>query len=380
MRGPLTDDAREKAPLPEIAAELNKALGMVRPAVRETPGYVPGLQPSAGMRVVKLNTNENPYPPSPKVIEAVTRAVGESLRLYPSPKGDALREEAARLYGLSPSQILCGNGSDEILGLIMRTFIGEGDTVAFFRPSYSLYPVLATLTKARTTVIDLPRVSSTDEVSRIPIPAPGAKLFFLSTPNSPYGFGFPTSWIAGLLSRFKGVVVADEAYVDFAPENSLPLLAENPRLIIVRTFSKTYSLAGARLGFAFAHKRLIEEMMKLKDSYNVSRLAQAAGAAALADQEYLARTRDLIIATRARFSKNLREMGFSVVPSDSNFVFSVPPSGVEAGALFERLFEKGFLVRHFKNPEIKDGLRISIGTDGDMDALADALGELIHVR
>jgi histidinol-phosphate aminotransferase len=360
--------------------ELQSALRRVRRAVRETPGYVPGLQPSAGMRVVKLNTNENPYPPSPKVIEAVTRAAGESLRLYPNSKGDALREEAARLYGLSPSQILCGNGSDEILGLVMRTFIGEGETVAFFRPSYSLYPVLAALSRAKTAVIDLRRIHSGDEISRIPIPEPRAKLFFLSTPNSPYGFQFPTAWIARLLSRFQGVVVADEAYVDFAPETSLPLLEGNPRLIIVRTLSKTYSLAGARLGFAFAHEKIVDEMMKLKDSYNVSRLAQAAGIAALADQEYLEKTRGLVLATRARFSKRLREMGFTVIPSDSNFVFAVPPSGVEAGALFERLFERGFLVRHFKNPEIKDGLRISIGTDGDMDALTEALGELIHGR
>jgi histidinol-phosphate aminotransferase len=319
------------------------------------------------------------------VIEAITRAAGDSLRLYPSPKGDALRDGAARLYGLTREQILCGNGSDEILGLIMRTFIGEGDTVAYFRPSYSLYPVLAALSKARTVPVDLPRVALTEEVARIPVPAPKAKLFFLSTPNSPYGFVFPTAWIARLLRGFKGIVVADEAYVDFAPETSLPLLAQSPRLIIARTFSKTYSLAGARLGFAFAHPAVVEEMMKVKDSYNVSRLAIEAGAAALADQEYLSETRSRVIATRGRFTERLRGMGFTVVPSDANFIFTVPPGaasgmGHTAKALYERLLTRGFLVRYFTYPEISDGLRISMGTDADMDALSKTIEEELDAR
>ncbi len=376
----MKDKTKGAAPEVSIQPELESAFGFVRRCVRETPGYVPGLQPKPGSRMVKLNTNENPYPPSPMVIEAVKRATDDSLRLYPSPKSDPLREEAARLYGLSTDQILCGNGSDEILGLLMRTFIDEGDTIAYFRPSYSLYPVLAALTRARTAVFPLERAPFAQGAGGPAVPNPRAKIFFLSTPNAPYGFAFPNAWISRLLETFKGIVVTDEAYVDFAPESSLPLLKNNPRLIIVRTLSKTFSLAGMRIGFAFAHSRIIEEMSKTKDSYNVSRLAQAAGAAALRDTAYLKETRDRIMRTRASFSARLKEMGFTVYPSDSNFVFTVPPAGSAAKTLFDRLFARGFLVRYFTAPEIADGMRISIGSEKDMDALCAALKEETHGR
>jgi len=366
---------------PETAgnnAAVEEALGYVRGCVRETPGYVPGLQPKPGERLVKLNTNENPFPPSPRVLDAVKRAADGMLRLYPSPRGDALREEAAKLYGLSPAHVLCGNGSDEILAMIMRTFVSEGDTISFFRPSYSLYPVLAALARARTVTAPLPRDAFARGIDGLPVPSPRAKVFFLSTPNSPYGFAFPTEWIKRLLSSFPGIVVADEAYVDFAPESSLPLLAENPRLIAVRTLSKTFSLAGMRVGFAFAHEKLVEQMMKVKDSYNLSRLAQEAGRAALADRAYLAETRDRIKATRKTFSDRLTGLGFAVVPSDANFVFAVPPAGATARSLYQRLLSRGFLVRFFEAEEISDGLRISIGTESDMEALAKEMEEAVH--
>ena len=354
--------------------ELERALGLVRSAVRDTPGYVPGLQPK-GVKLVKLNTNENPYPPSPHVIEAIRKAAGDTLRLYPSPDGDILREEASRLYGLDPEAVLCGNGSDEILSLIYRTFVGEGDAVSFFTPSYSLYPVLAAISRARTVIIPLPR-----QVEGLQVPSPKAKVFFLSTPNSPYGFSFPTSWIAELLGKFQGIVVADEAYVDFAPESSLPLLKDNPRLIVVRTLSKTFSLAGMRIGFAFAHPALIKEIRKVKDSYNVSRLAQEAGAAALRDREYLAMTRDKIIATRNALTTTLEGLGFTVPRSDANFVFAAAPRGADAKALYEKLLSRGYLVRYFTQPEISDGLRISIGTDEVMRGLVKVLEVVLHGR
>jgi histidinol-phosphate aminotransferase len=358
--------------------ELELALSYVRGCVRETPGYVPGLQPKPGQRLVKLNTNENPYPPSPKVIEAVKHAVDDTLRLYPSPRGDALREEAARLYGLSPAHVLCGNGSDEILAIVMRTFVSEGDTISYFRPSYSLYPVLASFARARIEVVPLPRDAFARGVDGLPVPSPKAKVFFLSTPNSPYGFFFPTEWIRRLLASFPGIVVADEAYADFAPESSLPLLSQNPRLIVARTLSKMFSLAGMRIGFAFAHEKLVEQMMKVKDSYNVSRLALEAGCAALADRAYLAETRDKIMATRTAFSARLTALGFSVVPSDANFVFTVPPAGITSRALYERLLSRGYLVRYFETEGISDGLRISIGTEADMDALTREMEEAIR--
>jgi histidinol-phosphate aminotransferase len=202
-----------------------------------------------------------------------------------------------------------------------------------------------------------------------------AKVFFLTSPNSPYGMVFPTPWIARLLSGFAGIVVADEAYVDFAGESSLPLLSDNPRLVIVRTLSKAYSLAGMRAGLAFAHPMLIRELMKVKDSYNVSRLAQVAACEALDDQPYFHKTRDMILATRARFSRLLTDRGFTVLPSAANFVFAVPPAGTAALTLFETLLARGFLVRHLRAPAVADGLRISIGTDAEMDSLADAMKE-----
>jgi histidinol-phosphate aminotransferase len=338
-------------------------------------GYVPGLQPGPGQRLVKLNTNENPYPPSARVLAALREATEGTVRLYPSPDAAPLRAQAASLYGITAAQVMCGNGSDEILAMLMRTFVGEGDTIAFFAPSYSLYPVLAGIARARTKTVPLPRVDKAADMAGIPVPSPRARLFFLTMPNSPYGVSFPAAWVARLLERFDGIVAADEAYVDFAAESSLSLLANSPRLVIVRTLSKAYSLAGMRAGLAFAHESLIREMMKVKDSYNVSGLAQVAACAALEDQDYFRKTRGMIISTRARFTARLAEQGFRVLPSDANFVFAIPPAGNDAGRLYEALLGRGFLVRHWKSGPVSDGLRISIGTDDDMDALARAMGE-----
>ena len=354
---------------------IDGALGWVRQVVRGMEGYVPGLQPGPNQRIVKLNTNENPYPPSLRVIEALREASNETVRLYPSPDAAPLRERAAATYGVHPDQVLCGNGSDEILAMLMRAFVDTGDAIAYFQPSYSLYPVLASIAGARTVEAPLPRVTRGEDVAAIPVPAAKAKVFFLTSPNSPYGMVFPAEWIVRLLSGFAGIVVADEAYVDFADRSSLPLLADNPRLVIVRTLSKAYSLAGMRAGLAFAHPLLIREIMKVKDSYNVSRLAQVAACEALADQQYFGKTRDMILATRERFSRLLAGIGFTVLPSAANFVFAVPPAGVAAQGLFEKLLARGFLVRHLRAPAVADGLRISIGTDAEMDSLANVVKE-----
>jgi histidinol-phosphate aminotransferase len=354
---------------------IDEALGFVRRAVRDMAGYVPGLQPGPGQRLVKLNTNENPYPPSPRVLEALRKASNETVRLYPSPDAAPLRERAAAVYGLSPSRVLCGNGSDEILAMIMRAFVDPGDTIGYFRPSYSLYPVLAGIAGARTTTIPLPRVAHPGELASIVVPAIDAKLFFLTSPNSPYGGAFPTAWVARLLARFTGIVVADEAYTDFGGESSLPLFGSSPRLIIVRTLSKAYSLAGMRAGLAFAHESLVREMMKVKDSYNVGRLAQVAASEALADQEYFLATRRKIVASRDRFTSELRRLGFVVHPSHANFVFAVPPAGTSARSLYEGLLGKGFLVRHLDTEPVADGLRISIGTEEEMSGLVRAIEE-----
>jgi histidinol-phosphate aminotransferase len=353
-----------------------EARAYVRGAVRRMKGYVPGLQPGPGQKLVKLNTNENPYPPSPGVLDALHSAAESSVRLYPSPDAAPLREEAARVYGLAPSQVLCGNGSDEILAMLMKTFVGEGDTISYFQPSYSLYPVLAEIGGARAQEVPLPRVSRAFEMADLPVPSPKTKMFLLTSPNSPYGVFHPTAWIGKLLEKFRGIVVADEAYVDFADESSLPLLAANPRLVVVRTLSKGYSLAGVRAGLAFAHPDIVQEMMKVKDSYNVNRLAQVAACAALKDQEYFRAMRARVVATRQRFSAELAERGFTVLPSSANFVFAVPPRGLEAGRLYEQLLDRGYLVRWWKTGIVSDGLRISMGTDADMDGLAAAISEV----
>jgi len=224
--------------------------------------------------------------------------------------------------------------------------------------------------------VPLLRVSRSSEMADIPVPSPKAKVFLLTTPNSPYGVAFPTAWVERLLDRFKGIVVADEAYVDFAEESTLPLLADHPRLVIARTLSKAYSLAGMRAGIAFAHEELIREMMKVKDSYNVSRLAQVTACAALKDDGYFQAMRDRVLATRQRFSAALTGRGFTVLPSGANFVFAVPPHGLPAETVYEELLRRGFLVRWWKTGIVSDGLRISIGTDADMDGLVAAIGEV----
>ncbi len=357
---------------------LDEALALVRGAVRGMNGYVPGLQPSPGQRLVKLNTNENPYPPSPAVLKALAAAIDGTLRLYPSPDAGALRAQAAGRFALAPSQVLCGNGSDEILALIMRSFVDEGDTVAFFQPSYSLYPVMAAMAGARIVAVPLPRLTRESDIARLPVPSVRAKVFFLTTPNSPYGYLFPAAWTARLLDSFRGIVVADEAYVDFADESSLPLLAGNPRLLIVRSLSKSSSLAGMRVGFAFAHEAVIAEIMKVKDSYNVSRLAQVAGSAALEDGEHALRTRDRIVATRQRLAERLAALGFTVLPSRANFLFAALPGGRDARPLYESLVRKGFLVRHFASEGLADGLRISIGSNEEIDSLLASLQGELH--
>jgi histidinol-phosphate aminotransferase len=359
---------------------LDEALALVRGTVRAMKGYVPGLQPGPGERLVKLNTNENPYPPSPRVIEALKAAADGTLRLYPSPDAAALRAEVATACGLQPSQVLCGNGSDEILALIMKAFIDEGDTISYFVPSYSLYPVLAVMSRARTVEIPLPRMIREADLAGLAVPSPRAKLFFLTTPNSPYGYSFPASWVGQLLEGFRGIVVADEAYVDFADESSLPLLASNPRLVIARSLSKSSSLAGMRVGFALAHEAMIAEMSKVKDSYNVSRLAQVAACAAFADREYARATRERIVATRARLTEELSRLGFTVLPSRANFIFAVPPAPRAARALYEKLLARGFLVRHFDSAPISDGLRMSVGSDTETDSLLAAVREEMNGR
>ncbi len=341
-----------------------------RPDIQAIAGYVPGEQ-LTGRRIIKLNTNENPYPPSPKVGEAAAAFPWEQLRLYPEPTALPLRKSAAALFGLPEECILCGNGSDDLLTIGVRTFVGAGD--AFPEPSYSLYPVLADLQGAKKQPFQLTGDFQLPE--NLAQTAAGAKLLILARPNAPTGNSFPKETIRTLCRDFDGVVWIDEAYADFAEDNCLDLVREFPNVVVSRTFSKSYSLAGLRLGIAFADPALVFEMNKLKDSYNTDRFAQAMGAAALEDQEYLRQNVARIRETRQKTVEALVDRGWTVLPSQANFLLA-KPAGKPAAQLFRELREQGILVRHFSLPRVDQFLRITIGTPGEMQEFLDAVDKL----
>src|SRR6476646_3579081 len=259
------------------------ALPFVRPTVRAMEGYTPGEQPAPGERVVKLNTNENPYPPSPKVMQAIREIEPEMLRRYPNPTADKFRETAAKVLGIDMEMIIAGNGSDDLLTIATRTFVPPGGTLAYPDPTYSLYPVLAKLEEAKTTTVDWGTEWSLplDELIETK-----ADAIYLANPNAPSGTFVTPSQIATLASKFDGLLLVDEAYCDFAEDNCLDLVREFSNVVISRTFSKAYSLAGMRFGYAIAQPEVIHEMMKVKDSYNVDAISVCAATAAIQDQEY----------------------------------------------------------------------------------------------
>ncbi|MCC6848143.1 MAG: histidinol-phosphate transaminase [Deltaproteobacteria bacterium] len=336
-------------------------------------GYVPGEQPQGG-RVVKLNTNENPYPPAPGAVEAARAAVSADLRLYPEPSARPLREEAARVYGVRPEQVLAGNGSDELLTMLMRAVVGPDDVVVYPEPTYSLYDTLVTIQEGRALTIPFP-----DDFTLPPaLFAAEGRLMMICNPNAPSGSLTPIATIGELARGFDGVVAVDEAYVDFAPPGSsaLPLLAGHDNVVVLRTFSKSFSLAGMRIGLLFGHADLLAEIAKVKDSYNLNRVAIAAGAAALGEVEWMERNVARITATRARLSERLAGLGYDVLPSAANFVLA-RRSGEDQAPVQAALRTRGVLVRHFATDRLRDALRISVGTEDETDRL---LAELAAIR
>jgi histidinol-phosphate aminotransferase len=350
------------------------------PHVARLHPYTPGLQPK-GAGWVKLNTNECPYPPSPRVAEAVRRELdggGALLRLYPDPRSSALRSALARLHGVAAEQVCIGNGSDDILNLLVRCFCGPEAAAVFAVPSYSLYPVLVGIQGGGAVRIEL------DRQMRLPVErigASGAKVFFLTSPNAPTGVGFPNADIARILDGFGGLVVVDEAYAPFARENAEGLLAGHRRLVIVRSFSKAYALAGIRVGYALADPEVIGLIDRVRDSYNVSRLAQVAAVAALGDPGYYVGVIDKIKATRDFHIASWRDKrGWFTFPSEANFIATEPrdASGrtgpAVAKAAFDFLFSRKVLVRHFPSDALTASfLRISVGTDDEMFVLEENL-------
>ncbi len=339
----------------------------LRNNIAEMKGYVPGFQPKE-QDYIKLNTNENPYPPSPAVIAAILSEVGDSLRRYPEPASRLAREEAGRLYGFDPSWIIMANGSDEVLNNLIRAFAGEGEEIAYIHPSYSYYATLAEIQGARVRTFGL---TPDFRIDGLPDRYSG-KLFFLTNPNAPLGFTFPLPFIEELAQRCDGMLVVDEAYADFAQGNALDLVRSHDNVIVTRTLSKSYSLAGMRLGLAIARPEVIEALDKIRDHYNLDRLAQVAAVAALHDQAYFQECVRKIRETREWFCEELISLGYQVIPSEANFVF-VSPSDRNGGRVYEGLFSRKILVRHFTDPLLAHGLRISIGTREEMAATLEAL-------
>ncbi len=340
---------------------------VVAPRIAALHGYVPGEQPSDAERVIKLNTNENPYPPSPRVATAVADAASR-LALYPAPLADPLREAAAARYGVDPEQVLVGNGSDELLAICLRACACDGGSVAYPVPTYSLYATLASIEGAR--AIEVPMEPGADLPEALLMS--GADVIFLCSPNSPYGTPIRLNEIARAAERAPGLVVADEAYVDFGGESALELLVDHPNLLVLRSFSKSFSLAGLRLGLAFASAALIAELAKVKDSYNVSRLAIAGGVAALNDYEWMTGSVQKVARTRDRVIETLRARGYRIEDSRANFFWL--DCGDDGGdVVSRRLRDRGILVRFFDTPVLRSGVRVTVGTDEDMDAFLGAM-------
>ncbi len=342
-----------------------------RRKIARMEGYKPGEQPQEG-GFVKLNTNENPYPPSPEVRRAILAEANGKMRLYPDPDATPLRRQAALTYGFDLPWIVAGNGSDDILAMIAKAFIGEGDVMCFPTPTYTLYDTLVRIQGGRVRGIPFP-----EDYSLPPglFRASGA-VTIVANPNSPSGTSAPLADLARLADRTGGLLVIDEAYADFAEENALSLARERENVIVLRTFSKSFSLAGMRIGLGFANPRIIEGLCKVKDSYNMSRLSIAAGTAALKDIAWMEKNAARIRRTRERLVSGLPEAGFRAFPSQANFVLAKRIDGRSARPYYEGLKERKILVRYFQTPRLGDCLRITVGADAEIDAVLSALRDL----
>lgn len=358
----------------EALAQNRRARPAVRPAIAAMQGYTPGEQPRIGSRIVKLNTNENPYPPSPRVLDVIHSVDGEALRRYPSPNADLFRETAARLVGVTPAHVLAGNGSDDILSIALRTLCDPGDRLAMPDPTYSLYPVLAQLNGTRTEVVPW-RSGYQLPVEELLAAKPRA--VFFANPNAPTGSLVSAADVRRLADALDGFVLVDEAYIDFAPAGSdcVALLASCENLIISRTLSKSYALAGLRFGYALANPWLIREMQKVKDSYNCDAISILAATAALEDQEYARGTWTAILRERERLHGALETTGWSVTPSHANFLLARPPQG-DGARIYRELKARGILVRHFALPGLDEWVRISVGSPAETDDLLAALAAI----
>jgi histidinol-phosphate aminotransferase len=337
----------------------------VRARVREMDGYTPGEQPLPDERVVKLNTNENPFGPSDKVMAAIANVDKETLRRYPNPTADRFREAAADVLGVTPDMIIAGNGSDDILTIATRAFIPADGTLAAPNPTYSLYSVLAGLQDSQFVPV------AWEEDWSLPtdaLVASKANAIYLANPNAPSGTYVSPTKVAELAKAFDGALLVDEAYVDFAEDNCLSLVRDHDNVLICRTLSKAYCLAGLRFGYAVGQPELIRELTKVKDSYNCDAIAIAAATAAISDQAYYKEKWEFVKLERQRLSSELTQMGWSVLPSQANFILAAVPDGRGREA-YLGLKRQGILVRYFDQPGLRDKIRITVGLSHQNNAL-----------
>lgn len=354
-------------------------MDFVRPAISSIKGYTPGEQPQES-GWIKLNTNENPYPPSPTVEDAVRRAIGRGLQVYPDPHASAFRIAASEVFGVDPDWILPANGSDENLTILLRTFVDPHETITYPYPGYVLYETLGRIQDCKVEPMLLDNQWQFDKQA-IAL-ARKSKLVLIPNPNSPTGTLWSNEQLGELVPEW-GLMVLDGAYADFidSPQTS-QFHTTGRNVVMTRTLSKSYSLAGLRFGFAIAHPDTIAQMRKVKDSYNCDALAIAAATAAILDQEWMLTNRDRILATRSHCTTQLQQLGFDVTPSQANFLWMRHPSG-EHERIYEQLKERRILIRYMKFPlaDTKDGpfdgLRVSIGTDEQIQAFLEALRELL---
>ncbi len=348
-------------------------------SVKKLEAYVPGEQPRS-RRIVKLNTNENPYPPSPRCADVLKDFDLDHLRRYPDPVFNRLRTEIARLNGTTPEHVFVGNGSDEILTLAARAFVENDEAIGSLDPSYSLYKTLAAIRKVEWVGC---KNSEITEYRNIEIPKEKkVSLFLWTNPNAPTGAFTEPKKIAAFAKTFPGVVLIDEAYADFARDNCMALATapRNENVIVMRTFSKSYSLAGLRVGYCVGPVELIGALYKVKDSYNVDAVAQAVACAALKDRAYHRKTVARVVKTRDAFTAALRLRGWDVPPSDANFVFARPPAPLTAADLFTQLRRRRVFVRYFPGAKTGDRLRITIGTDAEMKICLAAVDTLSKTK
>ena len=344
---------------------------LVRKALQGYQPYVPGEQPPDGEGWVKLNTNESPLPPSPRVLEAIKAAANESLRLYPSPTAAPARAAIARHFEVDASRVAVGNGGDELIEMCFRAFTGPGETVAYATPTYPLLEPLSRMHDARAST------HPTELPWELPasLGADPARLKFIVNPNSPTGALFDRAQIEAVVAASSGVVAIDEAYVDFAPHSCVPLLERHPNVLLLRTFSKSYALAGMRIGFALGSAELIEALDSVKDSYNVDRLAIVAAVAAIEDEAHHRKIVDEVVSHREALSGSLATLGFESVPSSTNFVFVKPPK--PAAEVVAGLRQRKILVRHYDREPIAGWIRITVGTRDQHEKLLAALKEIL---